>query len=77
VHEKVTFWTLDLNTNEKKNTFSKSVGNLRIFSIFLIYTEKTNNSFDISVSSISVLREDNPQKTQSSGSLFKKNSEGN
>jgi hypothetical protein len=38
-------------------------------------TEKTNNSFDKSVSSISVLREDNPQKTQSSDSLFKRNSE--
>jgi hypothetical protein len=41
------------------------------------YTEKTNNSFDKSVSSISVLREENPQKTQSSGSLLKRKSEGN
>jgi hypothetical protein len=39
-------------------------------------TEKTNNSFDKSISSISVLREDNPQKTQSP-ELLKRNSEGN
>jgi hypothetical protein len=43
----------------------------------ILNTEKKNNSIDKSVSSISVLREDNPQKTHSSGSLLKRNGEGN
>jgi hypothetical protein len=50
--------------NNRQNRWERGENDMKHWN-----TEKTNNSFDKSVSSILVLRDDNPQKTQSSGSL--------